>query len=184
MSLSPDDKTVYFTAGDIQPNYGYPKDRIIAVDLSNGQLKTAAVVPKSLQSFGGVAVSPDDRMLALTGVDPERKGWHLAVVRVDGSDYREIYGPFRAASISDLAWSKDGREIVFSALADDGTPQIMRIAIDGGKPQFIGLAVKGLSNFTISPDGSRVAFNTAPATSSTYELMAVDNFPALVKLSK
>jgi hypothetical protein len=107
----------------------------------------------------------------------------VALVGVDGSAYREIYA-FNASSVNNkLAWTKDGRAVLFAFHAgsqrDDW--QIMRIAVDGGKPDLTGLAVKALGTFDLSPDRSRIAFSTVRGGNSTEELMVVDNLPARLK---
>jgi Tol biopolymer transport system component len=56
--------------------------------------------------------------------------------------------------IEKLAWTIDGRAIVFATSADDSSAnsRIMQIAVDGSKPEFTGLAVKELASFSLTPD--------------------------------
>jgi Tol biopolymer transport system component len=131
-----------------------------------------------------IALSPDGRTLAIS--QRTRTDFRLGLVRADGSDYREIYS-FKAVYVNDkLAWTKDGRGIVFATAtgSPNGDWQIMRIGVDGGKPEFTGLTVKALNTFDLSPDGSRIAFSTLSGGTSTDELSVVDNLPVLLKQSQ
>ncbi len=48
----------------------------------------------------------------------------------------------------------------------------MRVSADGGQPEFTGLEVRDLGPFSVSPDGSRIAFTSTSANQS--ELWALD----------
>jgi dipeptidyl aminopeptidase/acylaminoacyl peptidase len=121
---------------------------------------------------------------------------HLAVARIDGGDYHEISAPIQGVSINfmqqgpggkladKLAWTKDGRGILFATTNGSLDWQIMRIGVDGGKPEYMGLTVKALNAFDLSPDGSRIAFSTTASGNSAYPLMAIDNLSSLLKSAK
>ena len=182
LTLSPDNKTVYFFAGDVNPA-GSPKNRIIASDLSTGQSTTVFKAPGTLRGIRSIALSPDGQMFALIGSDSQRRQI-LAVFRVDGSEYREIYGPYRGTTSLSLAWTKNSRSILLPRRTDDGSDEIVLIGMDGGNPQATGFIVKGLDTFSVSPDGSRIAFNTTDAVTSTTELVAINNLTLLQRDTK
>jgi len=191
-AVAPDDKTLFVTSRE--PNTSDGWDHIVAIDLPNGQARPVFKLPEAvaLTSQGveagagglGIALSPDGGTLAITW---RKAGYdaRLALVHVDGSDYREIYS-FKSGRVSDkLAWTRDGREILFATAGSiNGDWQIMRIATGGGKPQSIGVTVKALSTFSLSPDDSRIAFSTTAAGTSTDELSVIDDLFALLKDSK
>ena len=164
----------------------------MAIDLPTGQARPIFRLPETVAlnqgaEAGGaglaIALSPDGRTLAINC--RTRGEVRLALVHADGSDYREIYS-FKALRVSDkLAWTNDGRKIVFATSGSmNGDWQIMRIGVDGGKPEFTGLTVKALSTFDLSPDGSRIAYSTTAAGTSTDELLVIDNLAGLLKDSK
>jgi hypothetical protein len=60
-----------------------------------------------------------------------------------------------------LAWTKDGRSLVFGRKktgSADGW-EVMRVPANGGEAVFTGLEVTGLLSLDLSPDGSRIAFD-------------------------
>ena len=189
-ALAPDDKTLYVASPE--PNTSNGWDHIMAIDLPTGQARPIFRLPETVAlnqgaEAGGaglaIALSPDGRTLAINC--RTRGEVRLALVHADGSDYREIYS-FKALRVSDkLAWTNDGRKIVFATSGSmNGDWQIMRIGVDGGKPEFTGLTVKALSTFDLSPDGSRIAYSTTAAGTSTDELLVIDNLAGLLKDSK
>ena len=183
-AISPDDSTLYFPSRDPK-GPANTLDRIMAADLNTGKERQIVSITPTRPNAVGFALSPDGRTLAITTADGNTPNTRLAVVAVDGSGYREIYASFRAFHQADqLAWTKDGRSILFAVNLDgnvNGNYQIMRIGVDGGSPSFTGVNVKGLSTFGLSPDGSRIAFSTLAGATTNQELFAIDNLPALVK---
>jgi Tol biopolymer transport system component len=187
--LSPDDRTFYCAARDPNDKSGR-FNQIVAVDLATGQERQVFRLPGTPESlpYGagiGLTLSPDGRTLAIAALNPQTSETRLARVDVDGSNYRELYGPYqvrRRTTFDRLKWTKDGRSIVFAMSARDKGWQIMRIGSEGGTPEFTGLMVADLGTFDISPDGTRIAYFTAAGgVDSDQALFAIDNLPALLK---
>ena len=93
----------------------------------------------------------------------------VALVEVDGNRYRELptAGADVPAPTGVVAWSKDGRSILYG-IGDD-TPQVrvMRLGVDGKKNEFTGLTIDRGSaeramthGVDFNPDGSRVVFGS------------------------
>ncbi len=170
-AISPDNRTLYVASRDATSSSAANVwDRIVSIDIDTQQQRnvlllpgTADILPKPGQI--AIALSPDGRTLAIATINQKTKETRLARVDVDGSKYRELYGPYQVSTINDrLAWTKDGRSILFSESADrNSDSQIMRIGAEGGKPEFTGLTIKNLSTFDPSPDGSRLAYSTTAA---------------------
>ena len=99
-------------------------------------------------------------------------------VGADGSQFREVFGPFRTRGANDrLAWTRDGRAILFTMTdpTHSSEEKIMRISADGGQPEFTGLEIKRPANdFAVSQDGKRVAFATRSLAGAEDQLWAVD----------
>ncbi len=204
--MSPDDKTLYL---GVRNNPGGPITGIVGVDLATGVERPVLTLPGTGIAGGiGLAVSSDGATLAvmvLVAPSPV-KGTQGAffgpsgearifTVGVDGSGYREVFGPFANGAGSLIAdkmrWTPDGRTIVFVAFDANVNWRLMRVPAEGGKAEFDGLdfdtlasrlsglrMVPGsLSNFDLSPDGSRALVSTF--TLSTNELWALDNLPSV-----
>jgi Tol biopolymer transport system component len=161
MQLSPDDKTIYAVPRPLQVTAG--NNMVAIIDVSTGKEIRRLMLPVS-DDIEELALSPDGRTLAMWSVAYPKTGQsHLFRIGVDGSGYRELYRG-RAHS---LAWTPDSRSLFF-AKSDNGEDwQILRIPVDGGKEQFTGLRVKNLQYISLSPDGTRLAFDgAAPGISS------------------
>jgi Tol biopolymer transport system component len=186
-SLSPDNKTFYVDPANTRTTNAW--DRIVAIDLATQQQREVVILPGTPDTLPrpgqiAIALSPDSRTLAIATVNPKTNETRKGLVDVNGGKYRELYGPYRASNTNDkLAWTKDGRAILFATNEGNvnGDWKIMRIGVEGGKPESTGLTVKALSNFDLSPDGSRIVLGTLATGSNSVEVVAMDNLPALLK---
>jgi Tol biopolymer transport system component len=163
MWLSPDDKTLYIFRGGI-----------VAHDLATNKDTEILRVPAG----GRLAhrLSPDGRTFVIWRVDPQARKSVLGLIDADGSNFRELYSPAFTTVFTHLAWSKDGRAILFK-LQDK--PQVMRISAQGGTPEPTGIEVTdSMMNMDISPAGSRLAYS---ATKAPEELWSLDNVLAALK---
>jgi Tol biopolymer transport system component len=161
MQLSPDDKIIYAAPRPLQGTAG--NNMVAIIDVSTGKEIRRLMVPIS-DEIEELALSPDGRTLAMWSVaDPKTGQSHLFRIGVDGSGYRELY----RGHAHSLAWTPDSRSLFF-AKSDNGEDwQVMRIPADGGKEQSTGLRVKNLQYISLSPDGTRLAFDgDAPGISS------------------
>ena len=185
--LSPDDKTLYMPVQDVGrrgPN------AIVSINLASGERKQIFTVPEPLSLFE-LALSPDGTTLALVSAEQNPQigvRAQLELIAADGSNYRKLYGPLD--STPKLAWTPDGRELIFAKSADKtdnvrtyrrSTWQIMRIPVVSNTATFTGLEVPNLGTFSLSPDGSRIVYD---ATKTISELLALDNVPSVVNASR
>ncbi|MEE4639307.1 MAG: S9 family peptidase [Wenzhouxiangella sp.] len=116
-----------------------------------------------LEQVGQVAISPNGQTIAYTRVVPRRPGvdedgpaWaELHVVDAAGQSRGFITGE---VNIGQLDWMPDGSAILFVATrGDDEHSALYRIALGGGEAQRLISVGSGVSGYSLSPDGERVA---------------------------
>ncbi len=186
LAVSPDGKTVYASVpGDDGLRW------VSAIDLSSGHEKL--VFKSQAANVQTVALSPDGHTLALliAAIDqprPQSRG-KVSLVDVDGSNFRELYAgePMElhlpdAPALPGLAWTKDGRAILFLRNIRDGW-ELMRLPVNGGKPESTGLTGKRMEGMDLSPDGARIAFGDTDLRSA-FEAAVLDNILSGLKTTK
>ncbi len=170
IELSPDGKTIYTLARKAE---SAPWTSLVAVERATGVERTVLVFPGAGLPGGvpGLALSPDGSTFAIQVQDGPGKPARLMTVRTDGSEYRQLFGPFAAeASASLIKWTPDSESVLFVTTNPTGW-QIMRISRNGGTPQPDGVSFAKPTDpsrlastpsrpgsLDLSPDGSRVVF--------------------------
>jgi Tol biopolymer transport system component len=172
---APDGKEIFFAHID------WPKkiSHILRYDLATRQQKEIyrQNVPTILRIF---ALSPDGKQLAF------EESNCLRVIAADGGEARDLLKVQPQEGLSSLAWTIDGKEIIFSkalspAKLQEQTRELWRIPADGGEPQKLGLAMDRIEDLRVHPDGQRLAFSSQ--TWST-EIWVMENFLKKAKESK
>jgi Tol biopolymer transport system component len=171
-ALSQDGATIYQSVFRPQPDPNAPavQDRLIAIDVETGSVRPVLTLPiadeslpRNAQSFA-LAVSPDDRQLALALFDRELRATRIATVNVDGSGYRKLVPPVVAQRLRNkLLWSPDGNWIYAVAGGreeDDLKFRVIRIPAMGGAVEETGIEIERLNAMSISPDGTTLAYST------------------------
>jgi Tol biopolymer transport system component len=179
-ALSHDGKTLFQFARDSQvDSASAPFTKVVAVDLVTGQERLLVGLPGASETLPvtggvGIALSPDGKTLAIGTTNSKTGGRSLWRVNIDGTQFLELSGPFEVGNDSGgkLAWTRDGRAILFAMRMNVTEWRVMRINAGGGRPEFTGLEVFRLDNFSVSPDGSRIAYSNTPASEN--ELWAID----------
>ena len=128
-----------------------------------------------------LAISPDGRQLAFierpagAGTSPA-----LKVMPAAGGEPRELFrleDPEESfhGDYSGLAWTPDGRYILFGRTKSGEPQELWRIPTEGGKPQKL-LAMHKLSQINIHPDGRRIAFTGFTDGPLGTEVWVMENF--------
>jgi Tol biopolymer transport system component len=129
---------------------------VLTLDPDTGRvLKTGKLpLPQGMRSAEWGAWSPDGDAIA---VEDSRGGEErsLWVMRADGSEGRKLVD-YRAAAMTGVDWTRDGKAIVYSALAGAGT-QLFRISRSGGTPAQLTRDTGNLMHPRVSPDGRWIA---------------------------
>lgn len=199
--LSSDDKTFYVVARARTEGLW---TRIVGVDLATGVERRIATLPGSgLATPPAVAIAPDGSTLAIRAEDGR-----IMTVRVDGSEYREVQGPFpgfvnpygldATGSPAFMQWTPDGKSIVFVANAS-GAPigwRLMKVAAIGGPAEIDYLessrldsavplprqGVGSLYTIDLNLDGSRIAFSSR--VDRTYSVWKLSNVVSAIERAR
>ena len=117
-----------------------------------------------LRQAGEVAASPDGRLVAYTLAVPRRlfaeddgPAWsELHIVDARGHGRAYVSGP---VNVSRLAWTPDGAAVTFLAKrGDDDTRRLYGIDVAGGEARELLAHATDLKDYSLSPDGSQVAY--------------------------
>jgi Tol biopolymer transport system component len=175
-SWAPDGKSVYYLSTSPEVD-----NRLFRRDLQSGKDYDLG------RSTSNYAVSPDGRRLVIRIGDAAEKATSLAIVPVEGGEPREllrIRAPESLPSWSGLAWTPDGKHILYTLSRDENREQpfeLWRIPSEGGTPQKTGIAMKQLRELRVHPDGKTIVFG---AGLNTFEIWVMENFLPAIKAAK
>jgi Tol biopolymer transport system component len=134
-----------------------------------------AAVRVGKEAFQYPVISPDNKLIAAAYQPDVAKPSKLAIVGIDSGEIRNVYDLPATATIgseggSSLAWTKDGRAILFTV---NNNSQASMWAQPVGPPGSPALAPKEIMNlgqgavwtYSLSPDGKKIVYSRGfPAT--------------------
>jgi dipeptidyl aminopeptidase/acylaminoacyl peptidase len=94
--------------------------------------------------------------LRTTDLEANKGRYDLWLVNLDGSGLTRLTSD--PAADNNPRWAPDGKSIYFLSTRS-GSSQVWRLAVGGGDPVQITKLPLDVSNLTVSPDGSRLAFS-------------------------
>lgn len=126
-----------------------------------------------------LSVSPDGSLLAFTMRRDRQKV--IAVVPVRGGAPRDVFRTtpdFHVPNFASLAWTPDGREILFvrgAAAVPGGNTRMARselwaVPVEGGQPRPLGLAAEGLSRVQIHSGTWQLLYQSGIRTAEIWVL--------------
>jgi Tol biopolymer transport system component len=150
---------------------------VAVVNLSTGETKRVYQADGQVQA---VSLSPDNRSLAVT------TGGKVVVMNADGSNPRTVVDESRPdgnlSGVSGVAWSSDGRYVLFVRVGNDGTSaSLWRAPATGGEASDTGIQAPGLREIRSGPNGM-LTYTAGIARS--LELCAMDNLLPMLKAAR
>lgn len=159
--LAPDGEALFYQKG-----FGMPR-RFIRRDLQTGVEQE--LYQSSAPNIERWALSTDGRQLAFAAV-----GGAVNVMPATGGEARELTKG--EGSISTIAWTPDGRHLLFGRSDDKRTTEVWRVPVTGGEPQKLELAMPALHHLRIHPDGRQIAFMAKSLQAEKSEVWVLENF--------
>ena len=180
---SRDGRAIFYTRHDSSTK----SSLILVHDLATGREKELyrAVIPGLIG--GGLAVSPNGKQLAFITGDQATRSQALKVMPAAGGETRDLLRaqePEVIAWQGGLAWTPDGREVLFgmhSTSLEEQTVELWRISAEGGEPEKLELAMENLRGLRFHPDGQRIVFTAGQRKA---EVWVMENFLPELKAEK
>jgi len=169
---SPDGRTLYFVRGTPDPDS--MSSALVARDLETGAERVLCRCwPVTL------AVSPDGSTLAFATRMDSQGGRTIRLIPVQGGTQRVLYESRAPLAIGNgyggLAWSRDGRRLLFVRRVDEpGTGFVlMVIPAAGGEARKL-LSAPRIMNLRVHPDGRRIVWGGGQFRA---EVWVMENLP-------
>ena len=162
LSWSPDGHTLVTT--DCGSRNGSPAITLISV--STGQ-KQQLTDPPSRTVDDEAAFSPDGTTIAFRRSRGDSSD-EIYLIRSVGGPERKLTS--RSNPIDGLAWSADGKDIVFSSGRATSLGNIWTLPLSGGAPTPLTTPLTHTSSPTVSPAGHRMAYIDSPNNVSVWRI--------------
>jgi Tol biopolymer transport system component len=163
-----DGKDVYYLY------YDFPKKtrKLLRFNFESGSVTEVYEEEATARGVSDFSIAPDGKSIAY--IDQTTT---LKVMPAGGGASREILKLQAPERLDSLAWTNDGKGIVFcKALASgtvDQTTELWLQRLDGGPPRSLGISMDRIANLRFHPDGKQLLFR---AGQSRIEVWALENF--------
>lgn len=169
LSWSPDGKFIAAAEWFAQKKPSH----IVLFSPETGEKQNLTTSPDQYWSDSTPAFSPDSKSIAFVRENTPITG-DIYVVPVNGGEphrvtYDNARHTFSSAIVGGVAWTADGKEIIFSSTRG-GTPSLWRVSISGGEPE--RLSVGGDNTFypSISLRGNRLTYTQMSGGTPLYRI--------------
>jgi Tol biopolymer transport system component len=164
VTWSRDGKSIYYVVRA-------KNDRVLVHDLETGQERE---IFRADAQVMGLALSSDGRQLAFFPTYSGSAGARvIKIISSSGEPVREIAlnNIPLAAGFATLAWTPDGRYLVFGTSPTlNQKSEVWRVPVEGGSFQNVGISMDLLADLRMNPDGKRIAFTAGEFKSEVWVL--------------
>lgn len=144
---------------------------LFLVSPETGERRRLTSPPSAVVGDCSPAFSPDGRQLAFVRVISAVVG-EVYLVSVDGGEPKQL--TFDGEGISNLAWTPDGREVVFSSRYG-GKSRLLRVAVAGGTPQWLAACGNEAQYPAFARQGNRLAWTQNTNNSDIFRVALKGN---------
>src|SRR5262245_55931597 len=139
-----------------------------------GEKRRLTSPPASVVGDCSPAFSPDGRQVAFVRVMSAVVG-EVYIVSLDGGEGKRL--TFDGAGASPLAWTPNGREIVFSS-RHGGKSRLFRVPVEGGAPEWLAATGADAHYPAFSREGNRLAWRQNMVDTDIFRLAIKAETPA------
>lgn len=163
LSFAPDGKTLAVADNDSTRG----ETGIFLLDVETGA-KRRVTSPPEFSSDGEPHFSPDGKSIVFVrAASPVAQEIYL-VSTGGGGEARQLTAD--KTQIRGIAWSADGKQIVFASLRASNQLNLWQIAASGGEPVLIATGGKNPSHPAVAPDGKSIAYVEATTDSNIWQI--------------
>jgi Tol biopolymer transport system component len=187
---SPDGKSLYFWK-----TLSNDMHAIVQRDLASGTEKELLRRPYLRNFF---ILSPDGKQVAASSVDSATNSRVMLMIPVGGGEAREVMKVASEVELADVRnfnkgqtvveafWAPDSRSFFARKRRASGDDELWQIPVDGGAPRKLDSSIsRNIFKFTVSPDGSKVAYRQEePGPRPTPQVWVLENFLPLASVGK
>ncbi len=158
---------------------------IAAVPAAGGAARRITQPPAGSHGDSSPAISPDGATLAFVRQSPDRaehdgegddaNGSDVFLSDLSGNKLRRL--TFENASIHGIAWSADGRDLIYAASRGAGE-KLWRIDASGGSPRNVLAGGRNPAWPAVAPLGRRLAFTETPSLDAIWRIALTASDPA------
>jgi Tol biopolymer transport system component len=133
------------------------QSQILWRDLTTGKEKKLGPIHQDA-ILNRVILSPDGSQLAACNWRSKEKAIDLVVRSVDGGPLKTLLTIAAPEGIRDLAWARDGKQLLFFKKLGDDTSELWALSTEGGEPRDLGIQAGYIFQLSVHPDGKQIAF--------------------------
>jgi serine/threonine protein kinase len=172
LNWSPDGALLVFSDQDSSTN----NLCIYALSMQNQKIQKLTSPTENSNGDVGATFSPDGTMLAFIRIETFMVG-HIYILHLNDKKITQLTSDNE--NIWDLLWTNNSREIIFSSLRS-GMSSLWRVSVRGGKPEACAMSGINAVSLTLSPDGTKLAYEEEPAQDNIWriDLSAINKSPA------
>jgi len=162
------------------------KDSVVSLDLRSGREEVVCASPDKLQIWWPFELSPDGQRLALVTSDEFATNDFVVTLKVRGlrgPQTKEVARMAPRENVTSLAWTPDGKRIVYTKKGPGKENEAWSTAVDSGQSVELKFSLPRIRDIAVHPDGRQVAF--VAGLSGSQELWVMENaLPSRVATAK